>query len=157
VLAKDANGYEDWPAVDEAMKARMLQRGMSVAQLARETGLSETTIRSVGKDGSGTESPLVAIAAVLDWPLDWLRSILHGEPEKNAQEPAETPDSSESVIEPRFKKLLRTELGPVKKDVAALRDIVDRDVAALRGIVDRIDQKIDRIIQDRPAGTDGPV
>jgi hypothetical protein len=137
-LAKDAKGHEDWPAVDQAIKTRLDETGTTLAQLARDTGLAENTIRYMGESGGGTESPLVAIAAVFGWPLDYLRNILHGEPEKNDQDPAETLESSESLAEPHFRNLLRTELGPVKKDVAVLR-----------GIVDRMDQKIDRIIRDR--------
>lgn len=142
---KDAKGHEDWPAVDRAIKGRLRELEMPLAQLARETGLSETTIRYMGDSDSGTESPLVAIAAVLKWPLDYLRNILHGEPEKNVQDPAEALESNESLAEPRFRNLLRTELGPVKKDVAALR-----------GIVDRMDQKIDGIIRDRDGGSGDP-
>lgn len=144
-MAKDAKGPEDWVAVDRAVKARLREIGMPLSHLARDTGLSETTIRYMGDTEGGTESPLVAIAAVLDWPLDYLRNILHGEPEKNNQDPAETPESIDSLAEPRFRKMLRTELGPVKKDVAALR-----------GIVDRMDQKIDRLIRDRDSGSGDP-
>jgi lambda repressor-like predicted transcriptional regulator len=154
VLAKDATGHEDWSAVDRAIKDELRERDMPLAELARKTGLSENTIRYMGESSGGTESPLVAIAAVLDWPLDYLRNILHGEPEKNVQDPAETPDSSESVTDSPLEKILRTELGPVKRDIAALRGIVHRDVAALRGIVDKMDQKIDRIIQDRDSDAD---
>jgi hypothetical protein len=145
VLAKDANRLEDWPAVDRAIKDRLGELEVPLAQLARESAVSETTIRYMGKDGSGTESPLVAIAAALGWPLDYLRNILHGEPQKNAQDPVEPLESSESLAEPHFRNLLRTELGPVKKDVAVLR-----------GIVDRMDQKIDRIIRDRDDGSGDP-
>jgi lambda repressor-like predicted transcriptional regulator len=145
-LARDAKGHEDWSAVDQAIKAQLDATGMALAQLARDTGLSENTIRYMGESDGGTESPLVAIAAVFGWPLDYLRNILHGEPEKNDQDPAETLESSESLAEPRFRNLLRAELGPVKKDVAALR-----------GIVDRMDQKIDRIVRDRDnEGSDDP-
>ena len=144
-MAKDANRHEDWPAVDRAIKDRLGELGVPLAQLARESAVSETTIRYMGKDGSGTESPLVAIAAALGWPLGYLRNILHGEPQKNAQESAETLESSESLAEPHFRNLLRTELSPIKKDVAVLR-----------GIVDRMDQKIDGIMRDRDDGSGGP-
>lgn len=143
-MAKDAEEHEDWAAVDRAVKARLRDVGMSLAQLARDTALSETTIRYIG-EGGGTEAPLVAIAAVLDWPLDYLRNILHGESHKNVQAVPGTAESSESILEPHFRKLLRTELGPVKKDVAALRSIVDR-----------IDKKIDVIIQGQDEDADGP-
>jgi hypothetical protein len=144
-LAKDAKGPEDWAAVDRAIKDRLREVRMPLAELARKSAVSENTIRYMGESSGGTESPLVAIAAALGWPLDYLRNILHEEPEKNAAYSAETPESSESLAEPYFRKLLRAELGPMRKDVAALR-----------GIVDRMDQKIDRIITDRDEDSGDP-
>jgi hypothetical protein len=143
-LAKDAKGHEDWAAVDQAIKDRLRALRIPLAQLARESGVAENTIRYMAKETGGTESPLVAIAAVLGWPLDYLRNILHGEPDKNVAVAAENPQSSESAMEAEFRKMLRTELGPVKKDVAALR--VD---------VHRIDEKIDRMTRNPDGGSDG--
>jgi hypothetical protein len=129
---------------------------MSLAELSRESAVAESTIRKMEKrtaEGEGgTESPLVAIAAVFELPLDYLRNILHGESEKNAEASAKDPESGPSVLEPQFRKLFQKELGPMKKNVAT----VTREVETLRGIVDRIDQKIDAIIQDQDKGTGAP-
>lgn len=111
-MAKDETKHQDWAAVDRVIKSRMRDLKVSTAQLARETGLSETTIRYVGGD-RGSESPLVAIAAVLGWPYDYLRNILHGEPEKN-------------LPESRFRETLRSQLGPMREGIAALQMGVDQ-------------------------------
>jgi hypothetical protein len=118
-LVEDAAEPKDWAEVNRVIEARMKALNMSTAHLARETGLSPTTIRYVGGDG-GSESPLVAIAAVLGWKYDYLRNILHGKPEKNALE------SSESIAERRFRETLHKQLAPVKKGIAALQVRVDK-------------------------------
>jgi hypothetical protein len=108
---------EDWAAVSDAIRKRMRELKMSTAHLARETGLSETTIRYIGQPTSGhNKSTLVAIAAVLRWRYDYLINILRGEPEKNAllKRPAEA----------NLQRLLRDEVEPVKDELASLRDIV---------------------------------
>ncbi len=55
---------------------------MPTAELARQTCLSETTIRSLGT-AARNKSSLVAISAVLRWRYDHLINILNGQPEKN--------------------------------------------------------------------------
>jgi hypothetical protein len=130
-------GAEDWAAVSDAIRKRMRELKMSTAHLARETGLSETTIRYIGQPTSGhNKSTLVAIAAVLRWRYDYLINILRGEPAKNVllKRPAEA----------NLQRLLRDEVDPVKDELASLRDIV-------RGM----DTKMDTIIsaQRRAADT----
>jgi hypothetical protein len=130
-------GAEDWAAVSDAIRKRMRELKMSTAHLARETGLSETTIRYIGQPASGhNKSTLVAIAAVLRWRYDHLINIMRGEPEKNVilKRPAEA----------NLQRLLRDEVDPVKEELASLRDIV-------RGM----DTKMDMIIsaQRRAADT----
>jgi lambda repressor-like predicted transcriptional regulator len=137
-LAKDAQGSEDWAAVSRAVTARLGERGMSIAQLARESGLSETTIRYIAN--GRTDSMLVAISAVLGWRYDHLRNILHGEPDKNTQDLGEAAEPADSLAEPYFESQLRAELGSVRAEVAGLRDVVYR-----------IDEKIDVIIQAQHA------
>ena len=74
----------DWGAVGAAIRDRMRELNMSTAHLARETGLSETTIRYLKDPNSRhNRSALVAISAVLRWRHDHLLNILHGEPHKN--------------------------------------------------------------------------
>jgi len=133
-LLRDAPGNEDWAAVGQAIRERMRERGMSATQLAQETGLSPMTIRHIGEPMTNrrTKSTLVAISAVLEWRYDHLTNILRGEPERNL--PATSP------LEPHFENLLRAEVGPVKEEVAGIRDIIHV-----------IDKKIDVIIESQHA------
>jgi plasmid maintenance system antidote protein VapI len=138
-LLKDAPRNEDWAAVGQAIRERMRERGISATHLAQETGLSPTTIRHIGEPSKRrTKSTLVAISAVLDWRYDHLTNILHGEPQKNS--PAASP------LEPHFENLLRAEVGPVKEEMAGIRDVIHV-----------IDKKIDVIIESQhsPTGTAG--
>lgn len=129
-------GAEDWAAVSDAIRKRMRELKMSTAHLARESGLSETTIRYIGQPTSGhNKSTLVAIAAVLRWRYDHLINIMRGEPEKNVllKRPAEA----------NLQRLLRDEVDPVKGELASLRDIV-------RGM----DTKMDTIIRAQRRAAD---
>jgi hypothetical protein len=129
-----AAGVEDWAAVSVAIRKRMRELHISTAHLARETGLSETTIRYLGNPGSGHKASLVAIAAVLRWRYDHLINVLHGEPGKN--DPADQ----------NLQRLLRDEVDPVLEELASLKDIV-------RGM----DEKVDTLISARRAAEDdGP-
>jgi hypothetical protein len=75
---------EDWKAVAQAVRSRTSELKMSKAELARQTGLSETTIRYLGQSRNGHyKSALIAISVVLRWRPDHLMNILHGHPEKN--------------------------------------------------------------------------
>jgi hypothetical protein len=126
---RDGPRNEDWAAVGQAIRERMRERGISPTRLAEETGLSPTTIRHIGDPTKRrTKSTLVALSAVLDWRHDHLTNILHGEPQKNSTAP--------SPLEPYYENLLRAEVGPVKEEVAGIRDIIHV-----------IDQKIDVIIE----------
>ena len=91
---------------------------MSTAYLARETGLSETTIRYLKDPNSRhNRSALVAISAVLRWRHDHLLNILRGEPHKNV------------VIKPpldhRLRQILQSEIGPLKEEIAVLAKTVN--------------------------------
>jgi hypothetical protein len=108
---------EDWGAARDAMRSRMRELKMSTAKLARETGLSETTIRYLGRSQGGHyKSALVAISAVLRWRHDYLLNVLHGESHKNV------------IVKPGLEILLRnivqSEIAPLKDEVAALKDTV---------------------------------
>jgi hypothetical protein len=95
----------------------MRELSMSMAHLARETGLSETTIRYIGNPASGhNKSTLVAISAVLRWRYDHLINVLRGEPDKNA--PGPRPG------EVNLQRLLRDEVDPVREELGSLRDLV---------------------------------
>ena len=112
-MAQVQNG--NWPSVSDAMRARMKEMRMSTAELARQTGLSETTIRYIGEPtGRHNKASLVAIAAVLRWRYDYLLNILRGEPEKNVRiaQPV-------SVI---VERVFRDEIGPLKEQVSELAE-----------------------------------
>jgi hypothetical protein len=139
-LLEDAPRNEDWTAVGQAIRERMLELRMSAMQLTQESGLSPMTIRHIGEPMTKrrTQSTLVAISAVLGWRYDHLTNILHGEPEKNLP--------TTSPLEQHFENLLRAEVGPVKEEVAGIRDIIHV-----------IDKKIDVMIESQhsPSSTAG--
>jgi transcriptional regulator with XRE-family HTH domain len=70
-----------WAAVGAAVRERMTMLGLTVAELSRRTGLSETTVRSLSK-GTAVANPstLVAVSAALGWPRGYLRSVAGREP-----------------------------------------------------------------------------
>jgi hypothetical protein len=108
---------EDWAAVAVVIRERMGELGVSTAQLARDTGLSETTIRSIGRPGRGhRKHALVAIAAALRWRHDHLVNILHGQPEKNTA----VRTSERAGLE----RLLHAEVSLLKDDLSHLRETV---------------------------------
>jgi len=133
-LSKYAPVDEDWAAVGQAMRDRMSQLRMTLDLLAEETGLSPNTIRPIGKPGARcNDATLVAIAAVLEWRYDHLTNILYRKPKNST--------SVTSATEAYFKDLLHTEVGPVKAEVAVLKDIIQT-----------IDTKIDVIIKNQHHG-----
>ncbi len=94
----------DWVAVREAIRSRMRELNISTAALAREAGLSETTVRYLGQSISGhNRTTLVALAAVLRWRHDYLINIANGEPGKNVRimqvEPSEIAELKRTVEE----------------------------------------------------------
>jgi hypothetical protein len=115
-LAKDALRDGDWTAVGQAVSERLLELRMSASYLSRETGLSPTTIRALGKpsDSSHNQSTLVALSAVLGWRYDYLLNIVLRNPDKNIPRPDESP------LEAYFENLLRAEVGPMREEVAEL-------------------------------------
>jgi hypothetical protein len=106
----------------------MRELGMSTAALARETGLSETTIRYLGQSCEANwhrRSTLVVLSAVLRWRYDHLANVLHGEPHRN------TIGTSQGA---RPKRPLNAELNALKKEIAALR----RTVQEMRRKIDML-------------------
>jgi hypothetical protein len=113
----DRPAAENWAAVDDAIHERMRELRMPVAQLARETGLSETTIRDIGVPDRGhRQHALVAISAVLRWRYNHLTNILRGQPHKNT--PAR-PGAAGGL-----ERLLHAEVGPLKDDVSRLTEAI---------------------------------
>ena len=113
-----ASVNEDWAAVGEAIRSRMRELRLSTARLARETGLSETTIRYIGQpEVRRNRSSLVAISAVLRWRYDHLTNILRREPHRNIR------------IKP------------------ALAQAQNGDIAGLENTVREMDKKIDTLLK----------
>jgi hypothetical protein len=114
----DAPDGEDWPAVGDAIRARMRELRMTTAGLARETGLSETTIRYLGQPGTcRNRSALVAISAVLRWRYDHLTNILNGEPHKNVR--------IRPPVEIQVERALAAALGPLTDEMGELSRKID--------------------------------
>jgi hypothetical protein len=108
---------DDWAAVGGAIRDRMRELNISTARLARETGLSETTIRSLGRtSGRHHRSALAAISAVLRWRHDHLLNILRGEQDKNVV--------IKLPLEHRLGQILQSEIGLLKEEIAALTETV---------------------------------
>jgi hypothetical protein len=134
-LAEDAPPSGDWAAVDRSVTERRAELRMSISYLARETGLSPTTIRYLGSPaGKHNKSTLVALSVVLGWPYKYLVNVLNGAPEKNTGNPGGSPR------EAYYENLLLAEVGPIREEMAEL-------AAAVNGI----GRKIDVMIQ---AGSD---
>jgi len=101
-LRRDEAGA-DWDAVRAALDARRKELRLSVAELRRRSGLSETTIRYLGKDPCKA-STLTALSAGLGWPRNYLLNILRREPEKNVR--VDTTASRLARIETKLDMLL---------------------------------------------------
>jgi transcriptional regulator with XRE-family HTH domain len=132
---KDAPKDGGRQAVSAAVTERMRELGLTVAEINRRTGLSETTIYAVILiKGQPTKSTLALLSAVLDWRIPHLYNILQGRADENI------------VIE-----------SPLEKDLAQLArkladiDTLRGDVSELKDVVYRIDGKVDVVIASRPA------
>jgi hypothetical protein len=109
----------------------MRELKMSMAALARETGLSETAVRYIGQPLSGhNRSSLVAISAVLRWRHDYLTNILRGEPEKNVRLTLPV-----SVV---LERVVRDEIGQLKEQVRGIKEQVRGLAEALDALTKRL-------------------
>jgi len=130
---KDAPRDEDRQKVGVAVADRIRDRGLTVAEINRRTGLSESTIYAVIQvTGQPTKSTLALLSAVLDWPINYLYNILQGRGHENAV--------TESPLERNLAQLVRG-----LADIDTLRG----DVSELKDVVHRIDGKIDLVIASR--------
>lgn len=135
-MAEEALEDGDWAAVDRAVTERLSELRMSLSYLARETGLSQTTIRYIGTPTrKHNKSTLVALSSVLGWRHDYLLNILLGNPEKNIRKPGESP------LEAYFENLLHAEVGPIREEVAELAKTVNG-----------MGKQIDVLYQERKTG-----
>lgn len=124
-------GAENWGAVDSAIRERRRELKMPAAVLARETGLSEATIRCIGRpDGGHRVNALVAISAVLRWRYDHLTNILHGHPERNTRARRSTEANIKQLLEGEV-VLLKDELFLLKETIGAVGQKIDAHRAGL--------------------------
>jgi hypothetical protein len=134
---KDAPKDKDRQAVGAAVTGRIHQLGLTVAEINRRTGLSESTIYAVIQvTGQPTKSTLALLSAVLDWPINYLYNILQGRAHENVV--------TESPLEKNLAQLVRG-----LADIDTLRD----DVSELKDVVHRIDGKVDLVIAGRHASS----
>lgn len=82
----------DWESVAAAIHRQMKRLDMSLARLSRQSGVSETTIRYIGRSEKRQRSTLVALSAALGCRHDYLVDVLHGEA---AAEPEPPPSDTE--------------------------------------------------------------
>jgi transcriptional regulator with XRE-family HTH domain len=145
---KDAPKDEDRQAVGTAVTERMHQRGLTVAEISRRTGLSETTIYAVIQvTGQPTKSTLALLSVVLNWPINHLYNILQGRAHENVV--------TESPLEENLAQLVSglADIDTLRGDVSELKG----DVSELKDIVHRIDGKVDVVIAGvRESGPDDP-
>lgn len=97
----------DWEAVHAAIHRLMKGLDMSMARLSRESGVSETTIRYIGRPEKRQRSTLVALAAALGCQYDYLVEVLRG-----AAEPGASPRSPADL----------SVLGSVKKQLDGMAE-----------------------------------
>jgi hypothetical protein len=137
-LSEDALEDGDWPAVGRAVTERMDERHLSISYVARESGLSQTTVRYLrNPQRKYNTSTLVAMSVVLGWHYNYLKNILRGEPEKNIPKPGD------SVMEAYFENLLHAEIGPMREEMTELIKTVNS-----------MGKKIDVMFQRRLTNTD---
>ncbi len=88
---------EDWQAVAAALNERMAARRIGQQELARLSGISVSTLRTVqhGASRRVQNKTLEAIAVALNWPADHLISILVT-PQR--QVPAEEPAGDQVAV-----------------------------------------------------------
>ena len=90
----------DWPGVRDAVLNRMTALNMSPESLARETGLSPTTVRYFGLSPSNAGT-LTTLNAALGFPRDYLMRLLTGE----TPGPAGKPAAQESPVMARLARI----------------------------------------------------
>jgi lambda repressor-like predicted transcriptional regulator len=117
--------HQDWAAVADVITARLRRLRMSKAELARETGLSETTIRYLGRSPNPHYKPaLLAISVMLRWRHDYLLNVLHGRPEKNVQVTPPLLAAVERLVHAEASQL-RSELSELLETARAMNNMID--------------------------------
>jgi hypothetical protein len=118
----------NWHAVRDAMHARLTELDISKAELARRTGLSETTIRYLGTGSQANRAAIVAISALLRWRYDHLTNILRGQPEKNVHLRPALSVNLERSLQAEFASL-KDELQKMKETLYAINEKIPTALA----------------------------
>lgn len=130
-MASELSENGDWEAVRTVVYRQMKSLGMSIASLSRESGVSENTIRYIGRREKRHRSTLVALSATLGCQHDYLVKILEGE-----ADPADLPRApAEAAF---IGNLLRHEVGPLKEEVSGLA-----------GVIHQLDDKVTHLFDQR--------
>lgn len=140
----DAPKDEDRQKVAKEVNDRMLQRKLTVAEINRLTGLSETTIHAVKRErGQPTKSTLALLSVVLGLPINYLYNTLHGRADENVV--------PESPLEKDLAQVVRGLAGidTLRKDVSELKE----GVSELKDVVCRMDGKVDVLSAERHASS----
>lgn len=124
-----------WHLVGKAVTDRMLQLGLSQADLARITGLSAITIRPFmhGQRSNSRPATTARIARALGWPPDAIRQILDGvDPaELGTAPPDDDPPASDALADPDVMGIaaLAGEMTPAQRArvEAYMRGLLDSD------------------------------
>jgi len=130
-MLRDGATGEDWPAVGQAINARMRERRISQQALAAASGISVATLRELQRGTSrrrAHDTTLVAISRALGWADDHLLVVLLGTP------PTAVPSTVPPIDRQILDVLLRIErrvadIGAHLHVPAGRRDAVGQDQA----------------------------
>jgi transcriptional regulator with XRE-family HTH domain len=116
-LSKDAPTAKGRAKVANLVKARMKERGLRPAELARLSGLTVNTINGVtDATGNSTKSTLVALAAVLEWNPQYLYNTV-----------CDIASDSKSPLEAHLANLVNglAEIGALRTDIRRIEGKID--------------------------------
>ena len=110
----------DWPAVADALKARLADLDMTQAELVQRSRLAPMTIRELLHNSAQrrrSDQTLAAMSEALGWPPGYLRAVADG------QAP-DDPDAGDPVL---------TELAALKEAVTVITSRLDEIEQQLAG------------------------
>ncbi|KLL10836.1 MULTISPECIES: helix-turn-helix domain-containing protein [Protofrankia] len=117
---------EDWAAVAAALNARMAARRIGQQQLAEASGVSVSTVRLV-QHGTGRRfqnKTLTALARALDWPDDYLITVLL------TGQPPGTPGSADEPVTSTLRRI-EDRLIDIDRRLETVEQIIgERDTAS---------------------------
>ena len=129
----------DRQALATAVNARMRERHIKQAQLARKSGISVATIRLIQK-AQGTRhyggDLLTALSRALDWPADHLIKIFYRLPQSDPAAPAEIDLMVQEVME---------RINPYLAKIDAL----EANMSSAMDAIHHVNGRIDAIVEMR--------